>query len=126
MERGSEFRIIWLMLVVVIIGIISALVIPHILEPSPQVKQAGAKTLLKHVYTLERDYWQKNGRYTHSMEALGVEVPDDLHCTLILDSHGDSGFTATVIVNIDDDPTVDEWIVTENGRVKCVTNDVTQ
>jgi hypothetical protein len=96
-------------------------------------RQAEAKDLLRQIYE-EEIACRTGGGYAdfgvtckagETFTGLGLTIPPKAEYTYSI-SGNSGGFTAKATANIDDDSTIDEWIVTENGRVKCVTDDVTQ
>jgi type IV pilus assembly protein PilA len=59
------------MIVVAIIGLLASVMIPRMEIFVAKAKQAEAKTLLKHVVTLETAYFAEFGNYTNDLPTLG-------------------------------------------------------
>lgn len=78
-NRG--FTLIELMIVVVIIGILTALAIPRFNMSAHQSKQKEADVLLKQVYSTQRAYFSHYGVYAANATDLvqvGFEAPTNL------------------------------------------------
>jgi prepilin-type N-terminal cleavage/methylation domain-containing protein len=62
-NKQSGFSLVELMIVVGIIGILSALAIPQFSAFQARARQAEAKTSLAHIYTLQQAYFNDNNAY---------------------------------------------------------------
>jgi len=128
-EKG--FTLIELMIVVVIIGILSALAMPRFMRATTKSKQSEAKQILKQIYVMQRAYRQEYNVYCcngASMVAggeiatLGVEAMSDARYTYTITAAANT-FNAQATANLDDDPTIDTWAVDESGDINCSIND---
>lgn len=118
-------------MVVAIIGVLASLAIPQFMKSSSKTKQAEAKSILKQIYVGQRVHYQRHNTYIangQSASAGGSFIPLDVEImgsarytyTIVADS---ASFTATATANLDDDPTIDTWIIDETGNLQCTVND---
>lgn len=125
-----------LMIVVVIIGILSALAIPRFMRATTKSKQSEAKLILKQIYVMERAYRQEYDTYwgngvtasaaaPNTLGRIGVEIMATARYTYTIVCDANT-FTATATSGIlDDDPTVDTWTINQNGVLTNTSDDVT-
>ncbi|MFH1977925.1 MAG: type II secretion system protein [Candidatus Aenigmatarchaeota archaeon] len=144
------FTLIELMIVVVIIGgITAALAIPWFMASTTKSKQSEAKQILKQVYVMERAYRQEFDTYwggfepnmTHfdtgggpyeviadaehpdNFARIGVQVGPTARYKYRISVPNPNQFTCTATANLDDDPTIDTWRIDHLGNLVCVTDD---
>ncbi len=136
-KKGQKgFTLIELMIVVVIIGILAALAIPRFMRASTKAKQSEAKQILKQIYTMERAYRQEKDTYIAyaavgaggNMPEIGVEVMNAARYSYTV-AAGAGGIatsflaTATAVINLDDDLTVDTWTINDLGQLVVTIDD---
>lgn len=133
-HNRKGFTLIELMIVVVIIGILAAMAIPRFMKATARAKQSEAKELLKQIYTMEHTYRQANNTYgdngfvsapgvLSTAPNIGVEIQASAIYTYTIVAAVNT-FTATATANIDDDPTIDTWTITDAGILVNTIDDV--
>lgn len=70
--KKQGFTLVELMVVIVIIGILSALAIPRFIGAMNKTKVSEFKPVVKQVVTLQQTYIEEKGKY--SSDATGVEI----------------------------------------------------
>ena len=120
-----------LMIVVVIIGILASLAIPKFMRATTKTKQSEAKQILKQIYAMQHAYRQEYDSYCcngasavagGSIAVLGVDIMNSARYTYTLTATANT-FIATATANLDDDPAIDTWTVSDSGVISCTIND---
>ena len=124
-HNRKGFTLIELMIVVVIIGILAALAIPRFMQATTKSKQSEAKQILKQIYTMERALRQETGHYSVVLNDLGVEVINARYVYTIACADDTQDFLATAeCADLDDDISVDQWTIDQDGNLLNTINDV--
>jgi prepilin-type N-terminal cleavage/methylation domain-containing protein len=137
-NQRNGFTLIELMIVVVIIGILAAMAIPRFMRASVKAKQTEAKGILKQIYVMERSYRQEKDCYYPSdgssvtlqpgvnMPPLCVEIMVPAYYSYTITGAATT-FSATAgskkATGLDDDPSLDVWIIDDNGVLICLSDD---
>ena len=73
LRKNKGFTLIELMIVVAIIGILSAIAIPNFMKFQARSKQSEAKSNLKALFTAQRSYFQEKDKYLAEISVLGFK-----------------------------------------------------
>jgi len=102
-ERG--FTLIELMVVVVIVGILSAVAIPKFSAMISKAKTSEAKQILNQIITLEVSYYYKNSAYVEfdnaDVPSIDFSLPTNPRFDYKFEDNGDGTGIATATENAD-------------------------
>lgn len=84
--------------------------------------QVEAQMLLKQIYTMQRTYYRLHKSYTDNLNDMGMTLPGNVQYSYRINVNG-SGWTCAATANLDNDATIDRWIVDQSGSVRCATDD---
>jgi type II secretory pathway pseudopilin PulG len=122
------------MIVIVIVGILSALAIPRFMRAATKSKQSEAREVLKQVYTMQRAYFIEHDTYClngvtasaaspTAYSIIAIEIMPSARYTYIINMASPTQFTCTATANLDDDATIDTWTIDETGVLVNTTDD---
>jgi prepilin-type N-terminal cleavage/methylation domain-containing protein len=114
--RKSEggFTLIELMIVVAIIGVLAAIAIPRYQNYVAKSKQAEADEIFSAIYTSEILYQSQYGTYANSEAAMGIDLTGRRYYSVTTFTNvTDATYTATITAQLDNDPTLDTWVMTQ-------------
>jgi len=122
-RRG--FTLIELLIVVVIMGILTALALPMYSRYTASSQQATAQAQLAAIQQAQEIYKFQNGTYTNNTALLSNWLNTAGCYTFTITAATATTFTAQAQGNIDKDATLDKWTIDQNGTLTNVVNDVT-
>jgi len=85
-------------------------------------RQLEAQDMLMLVYQREESYHNRYGSYTYKFDSLDV-VPHGTYYKLRVLDVRIGHFEVKAEGNIDKDPTIDVWLITEDGKPQNLVND---
>lgn len=88
--------------------------------------QAEAKENLVLIARKESAYYAETGRYATSLDQLNFYPPAGSRYKYTIDEATDRGFVARAYGNLDNDPTLDVWLIREDGKLENVVDDVSE
>jgi prepilin-type N-terminal cleavage/methylation domain-containing protein len=135
-RNSKGFTLIELMIVVVIIGILATLAIPRFMKAAAKTKQSEAKLILKQIYVNQHAYRQQSMVNSYFQPAgvasavnntvlhpIWIDIATNSKYTYTIVANANT-FTATAECNIDDDATIDTWVINDKGDMTNTIDDV--
>jgi hypothetical protein len=84
--------------------------------------QVEAQQLLRQIYSMQETYFAANRQYGTDLATIGVAIPRNAHYRYQLTARG-SSWSCSATANLDQDATVDTWVVDQSGRITCSSDD---
>ena len=72
-KKIPSYSLTELLVVLVIIGILILMALPNLMPLISRAKSTEAKIQLEHIYTLEKNYFYANSKYSASLDDIGFE-----------------------------------------------------
>jgi type IV pilus assembly protein PilA len=150
LKNDKGFSLVELMIVVAIIGVLSALAVPKFQSFQAKAKQSEAKSNLSHIYTLEQSFYGDQDKYSASLKDIGFSLQGRVRYGYAVVAPTTSTFTATatastVVLDVSGNITSatpnntnissnctfpDKWTINQNKELylaaDCVTNNPTK
>lgn len=113
------------MVVVAILSVTAAILVPRFLKDQIRKRQEECHTSLRSLLSVEKGFFQKNGRYAHDLEELGWEAAGKkIHRYQFLPGRPpESGFLFECAGNVDRDSTLDQATIDETGTLVQISDD---
>jgi type IV pilus assembly protein PilE len=130
-KRISAFTLTELLVVLVIIGILALIALPDQTAVISKAKAQEAKLQLEHLYSLQKQYFYMNSKYSASLEEIDFEQVKlsteggNANYKIEIVESGPTGFKAraTAIVDFDQDGSMNVWEIDQEKGLKEVTKD---
>jgi len=123
--KEDGFSLTEVLVVIVIIGILILLALPRFTAVITRAKTTEAKTMLRHLYTLEKAFYYENDRYSDNLAEIGFEQApliteggEARYKIEIIKANIDNFIgRATAVVDFDKDGSYNVWEVDETGKI---------
>jgi len=125
------FTLTELLVVLVIVGILILLALPNLMPLISRAKSTEAQLQLEHLYTLEKNYFYANSKYSDNLAELGFEQEKmtgqggKANYRIEITSASSSAFLAraTAVVDFNGNGTFNVWEIDQEKNLKEVTKD---
>lgn len=137
-KRQGGFTLVELVIIIVVIGVLTAVAVPRFMRNPVKSKQDVVKQVLKRIHKSETDYrsiyktyWGQNKIASsvapNSMDIIGIRIsPNDPYIYSIEYASADSLVVTAESGVLDGDDKVDSWIINQNGDIECISDDAIQ
>lgn len=130
-KRIAAFTLTELLVVLVIIGILALIALPDQTSVISKAKAQEAKLQLEHVYSLQKQYFYMNSKYSANLEEIDFEQVKlsteggNANYKIEIVEAGPTGFKAraSAIVDFDQDGSMNVWEIDQEKNLKEVTKD---
>jgi len=130
-KKVKGMTLIELLLVLALIGILLSLAVPQLMPLIGKTKSLEAQMQLKHLLTLQKNYFYINSKYSNSLDDLGFEqsklVTQDGKANYKIEilEATNKGFTAKAssVTDFDQDGQLNVWQITQEEKVEEITKD---
>jgi type IV pilus assembly protein PilE len=130
-KKISAFTLTELLVVLVIIGILILLALPRLMPLISKAKSTEAQLQLGHLYTLEKNYFYMQSKYSTSFDEIGFEQEKltteggTANYKIEIIEASASGFKAraTAVVDFDGDGIFNVWEIDQDKKLIEVTKD---
>ncbi len=136
-EKKKLFKLWGFLVVLAMIVIVPVLALSESKKADVKNKQSEAKMILKQIYAMQKAYKLEKGVYKisgrvaraadpNAFADIRIEIlPTARYCyTLTSTDAGATNYTATATCgDLDNDPTVDIWVIDQRGFLRVTTDD---
>lgn len=130
-KKLHAFTLTELLVVLVIIGILALIALPDQSAVVSKAKAQEAKLQLEHLYTLQKQYFYMNSKYSPNLEEIDYQQVKlsteggNANYKIEIVEAGPTGFKAraTAIVDFDQDGSLNVWEIDQDKNLKEVTKD---
>lgn len=130
-SKVSAYSLTELLVVLVIIGILILLALPNLMPLISRAKSTEAKIQLEHIYTLEKNHFYINSKYSVSLDEIGFEqektTKEGGNANYIIEiaEAGNNTFIAraTALSDFNGNGTFNVWEINQDKELKEVVKD---
>ena len=123
MKNTKGFTLLEITIIIAVITMMLAIVIPNYTKYNRLRSQQEAQKNLHLIFKLEKEYFDKYGKYSASLEELGFKSMKNYY-DYKLENVLEGSFQASAIGNIDKDAILDIWLINEKGVLTSKSNDI--
>ncbi|QQR80871.1 MAG: prepilin-type N-terminal cleavage/methylation domain-containing protein [Deltaproteobacteria bacterium] len=117
------FALIEIMVVVAILSVAAAILVPRFLRNEIKKKQLECQQNLQALFTAEKEYFEKNGKYTEDITVLNWSPVGKNYEYQFIPMTPPSGYQFKCYGNIDNDPATDQTMINETGTLIQISDD---
>lgn len=129
--KVKGMTLIELLLVLALIGILLSMAVPKLMPLIGRTKSLEAQMQLKHILSLEKNYFYINSKYSSNLEDIGFEqsklVTEDgkANYKIEITEANNKTFTAKAlsVTDFDQDGQLNVWQINQDEEIKEITKD---
>jgi type IV pilus assembly protein PilE len=130
-QKLKGMTLIELLFVLALVGILLSMAVPKLMPLIGRTKSMEAQMQLKHLLTLEKNYFYINSKYTTNLDDVGFEQSalvtqnGKANYKIEVIEASNKGFVAraTSVTDFDGDGQMNAWQVNQDEEVKEITKD---